>query len=84
MMFCTYKSGYVTLLIVIFYCDISLLFTAQTDYAPYFYDNGPNSNNGNMALLNLSEDMPKGMVTFLYHLIILISPVYVTLARCKQ
>uniref|UniRef100_A0A672QBX6 Photoreceptor cadherin n=1 Tax=Sinocyclocheilus grahami TaxID=75366 RepID=A0A672QBX6_SINGR len=36
------------------------LFTAQTDYAPYFYDNGPNSNNGNMALLNLSEDTPKG------------------------
>uniref|UniRef100_A0A8C1RJD3 Cadherin-related family member 1a n=1 Tax=Cyprinus carpio TaxID=7962 RepID=A0A8C1RJD3_CYPCA len=33
---------------------------AQTDYAPYFYDNGPNSNNGNMALLNLSEDTPKG------------------------
>uniref|UniRef100_A0A672QC12 Cadherin-related family member 1 n=1 Tax=Sinocyclocheilus grahami TaxID=75366 RepID=A0A672QC12_SINGR len=31
-----------------------------TDYAPYFYDNGPNSNNGNMALLNLSEDTPKG------------------------
>uniref|UniRef100_A0A672QC79 Photoreceptor cadherin n=1 Tax=Sinocyclocheilus grahami TaxID=75366 RepID=A0A672QC79_SINGR len=43
-----------------FRCDISLLFTAQTDYAPYFYDNGPNSNNGNMALLNLSEDTPKG------------------------
>uniref|UniRef100_A0A8C1S716 Cadherin-related family member 1a n=1 Tax=Cyprinus carpio TaxID=7962 RepID=A0A8C1S716_CYPCA len=34
--------------------------SAQTDYAPYFYDNGPNSNNGNMALLNLSEDTPKG------------------------
>uniref|UniRef100_A0A8C1S5S3 Photoreceptor cadherin n=1 Tax=Cyprinus carpio TaxID=7962 RepID=A0A8C1S5S3_CYPCA len=33
---------------------------SQTDYAPYFYDNGPNSNNGNMALLNLSEDTPKG------------------------
>uniref|UniRef100_A0A8C2E9A2 Cadherin-related family member 1a n=1 Tax=Cyprinus carpio TaxID=7962 RepID=A0A8C2E9A2_CYPCA len=32
----------------------------HTDYAPYFYDNGPNSNNGNMALLNLSEDTPKG------------------------
>uniref|UniRef100_A0A8C2AT35 Cadherin-related family member 1a n=1 Tax=Cyprinus carpio TaxID=7962 RepID=A0A8C2AT35_CYPCA len=58
-MSCPYKSGYVTLLIAVFYCDISL-FTAQTDYAPYFYDNGPNSNNGNMALLNLSEDTPKG------------------------
>ncbi|XP_073775607.1 cadherin-related family member 1a isoform X1 [Danio rerio] len=33
---------------------------AQSDYAPYFYDNGPNSNNGNMALLNLSEDTPRG------------------------
>uniref|UniRef100_A0A672NG33 Photoreceptor cadherin n=1 Tax=Sinocyclocheilus grahami TaxID=75366 RepID=A0A672NG33_SINGR len=55
------KFGYVTLLIAEFYSDISLLlFTAQTDYAPYFYDNGPNSNNGNMALLNLSEDTPKG------------------------
>uniref|UniRef100_A0A8C2JKY2 Cadherin-related family member 1a n=1 Tax=Cyprinus carpio TaxID=7962 RepID=A0A8C2JKY2_CYPCA len=43
-----------------FYSDVSILFTAQTDYAPYFYDNGPNSNNGNMALLNLSEDTPKG------------------------
>lgn len=37
-----------------------LLFIAQIDYAPYFYDNGPNSNNGNMALFNLSEDTPKG------------------------
>uniref|UniRef100_A0A8C2GPA8 Photoreceptor cadherin n=1 Tax=Cyprinus carpio TaxID=7962 RepID=A0A8C2GPA8_CYPCA len=36
------------------------LLDSQTDYAPYFYDNGPNSNNGNMALLNLSEDTPKG------------------------
>uniref|UniRef100_A0A672NI50 Photoreceptor cadherin n=1 Tax=Sinocyclocheilus grahami TaxID=75366 RepID=A0A672NI50_SINGR len=60
-MSCPYKFGYVTLLIAEFYSDISLLlFTAQTDYAPYFYDNGPNSNNGNMALLNLSEDTPKG------------------------
>uniref|UniRef100_A0A8C1RJ87 Cadherin-related family member 1a n=1 Tax=Cyprinus carpio TaxID=7962 RepID=A0A8C1RJ87_CYPCA len=39
---------------------IRLLAPASTDYAPYFYDNGPNSNNGNMALLNLSEDTPKG------------------------
>ncbi|XP_049337666.1 cadherin-related family member 1 isoform X2 [Astyanax mexicanus] len=33
---------------------------AQSDYAPYFYDNGPNSNNGNLALFSLSEDTPKG------------------------
>uniref|UniRef100_A0A8C1Q8B0 Photoreceptor cadherin n=1 Tax=Cyprinus carpio TaxID=7962 RepID=A0A8C1Q8B0_CYPCA len=59
-MSCPYKFGYVTLLIAEFYSDVSILFTAQTDYAPYFYDNGPNSNNGNMALLNLSEDTPKG------------------------
>ncbi|KAI5108027.1 cadherin-related family member 1 isoform X1, partial [Silurus meridionalis] len=35
-------------------------FTAQSDYAPYFYDNGPHSNNGNLALFSLSEDTPKG------------------------
>ncbi|XP_053088308.1 cadherin-related family member 1-like, partial [Pangasianodon hypophthalmus] len=35
-------------------------FTAQSDYAPYFYDNGPQSNNGNLALFSLSEDTPKG------------------------
>ncbi|XP_051945588.1 cadherin-related family member 1 isoform X2 [Xyrauchen texanus] len=33
---------------------------AQSDYAPYFYDNGPDSNSGNMALFSLSEDTPKG------------------------
>ncbi|KAI7805319.1 putative cadherin-related family member 1 [Triplophysa rosa] len=33
---------------------------AQSDYAPYFYDNGPNSSNGNMALFSLSEDTLKG------------------------
>ncbi|XP_036430119.1 cadherin-related family member 1 isoform X3 [Colossoma macropomum] len=32
----------------------------QGDYAPYFYDNGPHSNNGNMALFSLSEDTQKG------------------------
>ncbi len=80
----THKSSYVTLLIVVFYCDILLLFIALADYAPYFYDNEPNSSNGNMALLKLSEDTPKGIVTFLYHLIIFISPFDVTLARCKQ
>ncbi|XP_062376370.1 cadherin-related family member 1 [Sardina pilchardus] len=33
---------------------------AQTDYAPYFFDNGPNSNSGNLALFSLSEDTPVG------------------------
>ncbi|XP_066535930.1 cadherin-related family member 1 [Hoplias malabaricus] len=32
----------------------------QSDYAPHFYDNGPHSNNGNLALFSLSEDTPKG------------------------
>uniref|UniRef100_A0A4W4DQ70 Cadherin domain-containing protein n=1 Tax=Electrophorus electricus TaxID=8005 RepID=A0A4W4DQ70_ELEEL len=32
----------------------------NSDYAPYFYDNGPHSNNGNLALFSLSEDTPKG------------------------
>uniref|UniRef100_A0A7N8WIC4 Photoreceptor cadherin n=1 Tax=Mastacembelus armatus TaxID=205130 RepID=A0A7N8WIC4_9TELE len=36
------------------------LFTAQADFAPYFYDNGPYSQNGNLALFSLSEDMPVG------------------------
>ncbi|XP_026207356.1 cadherin-related family member 1 isoform X1 [Anabas testudineus] len=32
----------------------------QSDYAPYFYDNGPSSTNGNMALFSISEDTPVG------------------------
>ncbi|XP_048472150.1 cadherin-related family member 1 [Rhincodon typus] len=36
---------------------ISLL---QADYAPYFYDNAPNSTNGNMAMLSIPEDTPIG------------------------
>ncbi|XP_030628708.1 cadherin-related family member 1a [Chanos chanos] len=43
------------LLLVVHYSS-----AAQSDYAPYFYDNGPNSNSGNMALFSLSEDTPKG------------------------
>ncbi|KAM4031342.1 LOW QUALITY PROTEIN: cadherin-related family member 1 [Anomaloglossus baeobatrachus] len=38
----------------------------QTNYAPYFFDNGPGSTNGNMALLSLSEDTPIG--TYIYTL----------------
>ncbi|XP_050815046.1 cadherin-related family member 1 isoform X1 [Gopherus flavomarginatus] len=33
---------------------------AQANYAPYFFDNGASSTNGNMALLSLSEDTPLG------------------------
>uniref|UniRef100_A0A8C7YN57 Photoreceptor cadherin n=1 Tax=Oryzias sinensis TaxID=183150 RepID=A0A8C7YN57_9TELE len=32
----------------------------QSDYAPYFFDNGPSSTNGNMALISISEDTPVG------------------------
>ncbi|XP_042364401.1 cadherin-related family member 1 [Plectropomus leopardus] len=32
----------------------------QSDYAPYFYDNGPSSIHGNMALFSISEDTPIG------------------------
>ncbi|XP_042315811.1 cadherin-related family member 1 [Sceloporus undulatus] len=33
---------------------------AQANYAPYFFDNGASSTNGNMALLSLSEDTTVG------------------------
>ncbi|KAK5854070.1 hypothetical protein PBY51_015170 [Eleginops maclovinus] len=33
---------------------------AQADFAPFFYDNGPYSYNGNMALFSLSEDTAVG------------------------
>lgn len=34
--------------------------SAQADFAPYFYDNGPYSHNGNLALFSLSEDTAVG------------------------
>uniref|UniRef100_A0A8C8E2K1 Cadherin-related family member 1 n=1 Tax=Oryzias sinensis TaxID=183150 RepID=A0A8C8E2K1_9TELE len=34
--------------------------SSQADFAPYFYDNGPYSNNGNLALFSLSEDTQVG------------------------
>uniref|UniRef100_A0A3Q2YLQ9 Cadherin-related family member 1 n=1 Tax=Hippocampus comes TaxID=109280 RepID=A0A3Q2YLQ9_HIPCM len=44
--------------------DFHLLQTMHTtqlsDFAPYFFDNGPYSSNGNMALFSLSEDTPVG------------------------
>ncbi|KAL2083578.1 hypothetical protein ACEWY4_021351 [Coilia grayii] len=47
-----HKWGYKVYLL----CDSK----AQTDYAPYFFDNGPNSNTGNLAMFSLSEDTSVG------------------------
>lgn len=38
--------------------------SGESDYAPYFYDNGPSSTNGNMALFSISEDTPVGVVIY--------------------
>ncbi|XP_060951483.1 cadherin-related family member 1 [Limanda limanda] len=37
----------------------------QSDYAPYFYDNGPSSKSGNMALFSISEDTPVGTQVYI-------------------
>ncbi|XP_049419998.1 cadherin-related family member 1 isoform X2 [Epinephelus fuscoguttatus] len=37
-----------------------LLLHFTLDYAPYFYDNGPSSTHGNMALFSISEDTAVG------------------------
>lgn len=37
-----------------------ICFKGQSDYAPYFYDDGPGSTSGNMALFSISEDTPVG------------------------
>uniref|UniRef100_A0A673W0A8 Cadherin related family member 1 n=1 Tax=Salmo trutta TaxID=8032 RepID=A0A673W0A8_SALTR len=37
----------------------------MSDYAPYFYDNGPSSTNGNMALFSISEDTPVGTQVYI-------------------
>ncbi|TMS22108.1 Cadherin-related family member 1 [Larimichthys crocea] len=39
--------------------------SGQSDYAPYFYDNGPSSTNGNMALFSISEDTPVGTQVYI-------------------
>ncbi|XP_068597553.1 cadherin-related family member 1a [Brachionichthys hirsutus] len=48
----------------IFYLPLVFVFVhtcfAQADFAPYFYDNGPYSHNGNLALFSLSEDTAVG------------------------
>uniref|UniRef100_A0A3B3VBT1 Photoreceptor cadherin n=1 Tax=Poecilia latipinna TaxID=48699 RepID=A0A3B3VBT1_9TELE len=41
-------------------CLMKLNQNCLADFAPYFYDNGPSSNNGNLALFSLSEDTPVG------------------------
>lgn len=37
-----------------------ILFLAQANFAPHFFDNGVGSTNGNMALFSLPEDTPVG------------------------
>lgn len=44
----------------------SVLIAVQANYAPYFFDNGARSTNGNMALLSLSEDTPVGQYSNVY------------------
>uniref|UniRef100_UPI0037E811B4 cadherin-related family member 1a n=1 Tax=Semicossyphus pulcher TaxID=241346 RepID=UPI0037E811B4 len=39
--------------------------SGKTDYAPYFYDNGPSSTDGNMALFSISEDTPVGTQVYI-------------------
>ncbi|KAG8435004.1 hypothetical protein GDO86_013096 [Hymenochirus boettgeri] len=45
---------------------LHICLSVQPNYGPYFFDNGPGSTNGNMALLSLSEDTPVG--TYIYTL----------------
>uniref|UniRef100_A0AAZ3RQ04 Cadherin domain-containing protein n=1 Tax=Oncorhynchus tshawytscha TaxID=74940 RepID=A0AAZ3RQ04_ONCTS len=44
------------LLVLVHVCFVE----TQADYAPFFYDNGPYSSNGNLALFSLTEDTPVG------------------------
>ncbi|XP_073746489.1 cadherin-related family member 1 [Callorhinus ursinus] len=39
---------------------LPVLFLAQANFAPHFFDNGVGSTNGNMALFSLPEDTPVG------------------------
>ncbi|XP_053307080.1 cadherin-related family member 1 [Spea bombifrons] len=52
------KSG--LRLVFIPFSVLHVCLAAQTNYAPYFFDNGAGSSNGNMALLSVSEDTPVG------------------------
>lgn len=40
--------------------SVFILFLAQANFAPHFFDNGVGSTNGNMALFSLPEDTPVG------------------------
>uniref|UniRef100_A0A3Q3IFG8 Photoreceptor cadherin n=1 Tax=Monopterus albus TaxID=43700 RepID=A0A3Q3IFG8_MONAL len=46
--------------VLLFFLMLHFTLEGQSDYAPYFYDNGPSSTNGNMAFLSISEDTPVG------------------------
>ncbi|XP_029619783.1 cadherin-related family member 1-like [Salmo trutta] len=50
------KLHFSLLLVLVHVCFVA----TQADYAPFFYDNGPYSSNGNLALFSLSEDTPVG------------------------
>ncbi|XP_068923174.1 cadherin-related family member 1 [Petaurus breviceps papuanus] len=39
---------------------VQVCLATQANFAPYFFDNGASSTNGNMALFSLSEDTPVG------------------------
>uniref|UniRef100_A0A673MYC7 Photoreceptor cadherin n=1 Tax=Sinocyclocheilus rhinocerous TaxID=307959 RepID=A0A673MYC7_9TELE len=43
-----------------FYAAKYLSFSGQSDFAPYFYDNGAGSSNGNLGLFSISEDTSVG------------------------
>ncbi|XP_006630419.1 cadherin-related family member 1a isoform X1 [Lepisosteus oculatus] len=49
------KKTYISLFLTLVHVCL-----VQADYAPYFFDNGPSSDTGNMALFSLSEDTPVG------------------------
>ncbi|XP_031655890.1 cadherin-related family member 1 isoform X1 [Oncorhynchus kisutch] len=58
------KRGFIFLLVFLVTLPPSL--GRQTsDYAPYFYDKGPSSTNGNMALFSISEDTPVGTQVYI-------------------
>ncbi|XP_014910154.1 cadherin-related family member 1-like, partial [Poecilia latipinna] len=50
-----YKKTHAFMFLLLLHCSLG-----QSDYAPYFYDNGPSSISGNMALFSISEDTPVG------------------------
>ncbi|XP_041427093.1 cadherin-related family member 1 isoform X2 [Xenopus laevis] len=49
----------------IFVSLFHICLSVQTNHGPYFFDNGPISADGNMALLSLSEDTPVGAYIYI-------------------